>query len=829
MKSPTIPCISLAVLLLAAGLAGADAPPGNLDQMLQSEPINAANWSKWSPRLREWSGEHYEAALPAFRRAVEFVKGQQKDPTGARPGLPKNLEKDPVAWMLLAAAYLDDPSPKRGPVAVARSAAEAARKSMAIDKDLARSHFLLCRAWMQEQLTPPDKGGPARPDSRRLADAFKELQEARALDPRGKWLSAAETGNLALQAQKWDDAEGFLRQALKDNPTDANLARSLAHAITEGGPFRKRTEPATAAVKQLVDQFPGDGGLVSYYARALAQDNRKDDAIAQLAEARKLGTDPAGVIDPKMVKDLDDTQSRKLADEAKRKADEARRKADDEKRKTEMERQKAEFDKRLADEEARRKADEAKRQADEAKRQKAEADENERKRKAAALQKAAADKRKAESDRRARVIPDALGTLFWWVVVFTIFYLVVMGLMALTGLLLARRTSGAGAVEMLGTPPEQLAASGQVARTRHETLLTRFYLVALLTALVLFYVSLPFVFIGLLLVFLLVLVIGMLVRKDAASADVHGALLRASGGGMGAVFKAIFARTGWGVEKDRDDCPKLWKAIDEVAQRVDTEAPDQIFISPGATYGVYQEGRGPFGVFGGRKRVLILGLCVMNFLSISELKAILAHEFAHYSHADTFWNRFLFQVTLSLRTAMREMARTGGVFTWVNPFFWFFWLYSKTYSMLSAGFSRSREFLADRMACSQYGSDVFARGLRKVITDGSHFEGTVYSNIVRLLRQKKAYVNMYLAFRKFRDEGMTEEERIKLHKKLLEDEPSMFASHPTFQERMEAAKPLPRAKKTEDAPSLQLFEQPEKVEQELTDYLTNAVNRYIQG
>jgi heat shock protein HtpX len=301
---------------------------------------------------------------------------------------------------------------------------------------------------------------------------------------------------------------------------------------------------------------------------------------------------------------------------------------------------------------------------------------------------------------------------------------------------------------------------------------------------------------------------------------------------MGAVFKAIFARTGsggWGVEKDRDDCPKLWKAIDEVARRVDTEAPDRIFISPGATCGVYQEGRGPFGVFGGRKRVLILGLCVMNFLSISELKAILAHEFAHHSHADTFWNRFLFQVTLSLRTAMREMARTGGAFTWVNPFYWFFWLYSKTYSMLSAGFSRSREFLADRMACSLYGSDVFARGLRKVITDGSHFEGTVYSNVVRLLRQKKAYVNTYLAFRKFRDEGMTEEERIKLHKKLLEDEPSMFASHPTFQERMEAAKPLPRAKKTEDAPSLQLFEQPEKVEQELTDYLTNAVNRYVHG
>lgn len=360
----------------------------------------------------------------------------------------------------------------------------------------------------------------------------------------------------------------------------------------------------------------------------------------------------------------------------------------------------------------------------------------------------------------------------------------------------------------------------------------RFYLAALLTALVLFYASLPFLFVGLLLVFLLLVVVGMMMRKDAGSADVHQALLKASGGGMGALFKATFARTGsggWGVDKDREDCPNLWKAIDEVARRVDTEPPNELYISPGADFGVRQEGRGPFGVFGGRKRVLTLGLCVMNYLTISELKAILAHEFAHFSHADTYWNRFVFQVTLSLRTAMREMDRTGGWVTWVNPFYWFFYLYSKSYGMLSAGFSRSREYLADRMACTLYGADVFLRALRKVITDGSHFEMIIYRKIVELLRKKKAYVNMYLAFRKVRDEEMSEEDRKKLHKKLLKDEPSLYRSHPTYQERLEAAKPLPRAAKTEDAPSLQLFENPEKVEQELTDFLTEVVQRYVAG
>ncbi len=240
-----------------------------------------------------------------------------------------------------------------------------------------------------------------------------------------------------------------------------------------------------------------------------------------------------------------------------------------------------------------------------------------------------------------------------------------------------------------------------------------------------------------------------------------------------------------------------------------------------------QAGRGPFGCFGGRKRVLMVGMCVMHYLSISELKSILAHEYAHFSHADTFWSRFLFQVTLSLRVAMREMAKSGGWVTYVNPFFWFFFLYSKSYSMLSAGFSRSREYLADRMACSVYGSDVFTRGLIKVCTDGSLFEQTVYGNIVKLLKQKKAFVNMYKAFREFREKAYTDEERRKLYKKLLNDKPSLFASHPTFGERLAAAKTLPTAKKNDQTSSLQLFDKPEEKEKEMTDWLTEIVNRVL--
>jgi Zn-dependent protease with chaperone function len=715
-------------VVLLCGTAAAQGPPG----LAELPPLTAATWPKWSERLRGWSGADYEQAQPAFARAFEFIRTQQKTQQGNRVSLPKAMEKDPVAWMVSAGSYLNDTGGGQSPVVLARLAAFAAGESVRKpDGHIARAYFWLATAIQREQFTPPDKGGPAQPNRGRLRDALKALNEARALDPKVPWASAAELGKLAAEAEQWAEAQTFLQQALQ--------------------------------------QKPDDGPLLCYYGRALLHSGKRDEAAAQLARARALGTDPASVLDTRWVKEIDDFAAQRKSEADRKKAEEAKRAA----------------------EEQRRKAEEQRRNA-----------------------------------------PGFWTHLGWWTFGFSLFYGTIMGLMCLAGWLLARRTHGQYAALLKEAPPKSMSASGQVARTVDEMRLGRFYLIALIAALVLFYLSLPFVLFGLLLVFLMTLGLSFFVNRNSGAADVHTALLRASGGGMTAIFKATFARTGtggFGKEKDREDCPKLFAAIDEVARNVDTEPPDELWLSPGADFWVRQEGRGPFGVFGSRKRVLTIGMCVLDVLTVSELKAILAHEFAHFSHADTHWNRFLFQVTLSLRTAMREMARTGGVLTYGNPFYWFFWLYSKSYSMLSAGFSRSREFLADRMACAQYGSNVFTTGLRKVCTDGSYFEMTIYQNIARLLKQKKAFVNMYVAFRKHRDEGLTESERRKLHKKLLADEPSMFASHPTFQERSDASKPLPPAVKTENAPALSLFEKAEEVEKEMTDFLTEAVANYINA
>jgi Zn-dependent protease with chaperone function len=392
--------------------------------------------------------------------------------------------------------------------------------------------------------------------------------------------------------------------------------------------------------------------------------------------------------------------------------------------------------------------------------------------------------------------------------------------MAGLGVILAGRTRGDRALELLQSPDE-IVADGQVLRSRHESWLSRFYVLALFASLILFYVALPFLIVGLVAGTGLLLYLIFLLPRIPIKLIVL--ILVVGLGGAWAVFKSIFARPGkgsFGIPKTAEQCPRVYQLLTEVAGRVDTEPVHEVYLAPGSAIGVHQEGRGPFGIFGVKRRVLTLGVSTLRFLTVGELQAILAHEYAHFSHQDTFYSRFIYQVTLSIQEAVQGMGSTGGWYNYVNPIFWFLVLYHKSYSLLSAGFSRSREFLADRMAAGLYGSDVFASALTKVCTDGTLFEMTIYNSISELLAENKAFTNMYEAFRSFRDEQLDGQQREELYKKLLEEKESLFASHPTFGERIAAVKALPPAQQTDAAPALTLCENAEEIEKELTEFLT---------
>jgi hypothetical protein len=131
------------------------------------------------------------------------------------------------------------------------------------------------------------------------------------------------------------------------------------------------------------------------------------------------------------------------------------------------------------------------------------------------------------------------------------------------------------------------------------------------------------------------------------------------------------------------------------------------------------------------------------------------------------------------------------------------------------------------MACSLYGSDVFVSALNKVITEGGLFESTIYHNVVERLKRGKAFVNMYEAFRGWRNKQLTDEEREEMYEKFINEKPSVFSTHPTFDERVAAVQALPKSKSKGSKQALVLFENPEAVERELTDFLTQHIRKLL--
>jgi hypothetical protein len=96
--------------------------------------------------------------------------------------------------------------------------------------------------------------------------------------------------------------------------------------------------------------------------------------------------------------------------------------------------------------------------------------------------------------------------------------------------------------------------------------------------------------------------------------------------------------------------------------------------------------------FSGR-RVMALGLPLLPILAVSELRAILAHEFSHYYGGDTGLGLWINRARETLARSLQSLAAERGFLHFV---------------------SRQREYRADELACAVAGAQPLLSGLRKI-------------------------------------------------------------------------------------------------------------------
>ncbi|MEU6389079.1 M48 family metallopeptidase [Streptomyces sp. NPDC046939] len=213
--------------------------------------------------------------------------------------------------------------------------------------------------------------------------------------------------------------------------------------------------------------------------------------------------------------------------------------------------------------------------------------------------------------------------------------------------------------------------------------------------------------------------------------------------GMFAVRGPRFEPPADGLRVEEHQEPRLWATVRRLAEQTGTRAPDEIYLVPAVNAAVHEQSR-LLGLIPGR-RVLLVGMPLLSGLDEAQLSSVLAHEFGHYSNADTrlgaINRRGYEQMSHTVSTLMRRSAAkvqderakaeekearrvakgksareidtgTAGLSYRLaaKPFLW----YGKFYVRSMRGTMRRQEYAADLAAARIAGRDATASALREV-------------------------------------------------------------------------------------------------------------------
>lgn len=300
------------------------------------------------------------------------------------------------------------------------------------------------------------------------------------------------------------------------------------------------------------------------------------------------------------------------------------------------------------------------------------------------------------------------------------------------------------------------------------------------------------------------------------------------------------------VEVTEAEQPELFSFIRHLTKDTQTQFPKRIYLSPDVNACVFYDSSF-WSMFFPVKKNLQIGLGLVNSLNISEFKAVMAHEFGHFSQRSMKLGSFVYHVNKiiynmlfdnqSYSKFLESWAKLDGVFAIFAGITagiargiqgilrGLYGIINKKYMSLS----REMEFHADAVAASVSGSKPLGSALRRIEMASAGYDIAI-QKCDEFFRQNKVSKNIYphqvsvlqqLA-REYKlplenEVPVVSEEFTRSNKLSRVNFKDQWASHPSTEDRTAHLEQLAVEAVLFNEPAWKIFSNKEQLQQILTD------------
>lgn len=323
------------------------------------------------------------------------------------------------------------------------------------------------------------------------------------------------------------------------------------------------------------------------------------------------------------------------------------------------------------------------------------------------------------------------------------------------------------------------------------------------------------------------------------------------------LFKKHINDRSYLTEIKRSDEPELFKMIDEIVKEAETDFPKKVYLSYDVNASVFYDSSF-WSMFYPIKKNLTIGLGLINTSTKQELKAVLSHEFGHFSQRSMKVGSYVYNVNKiifnlvnddeSYRNSIKKWAGMSGYFSIFAALALFIahkiqWILVKMYSFVNIrhmALSREMEFHADEVAANLAGSLSLEESLLRMELANNSYQNVINfyeSRISKNQASRNIYKEQFFVMNFLAKHSELESKYDLPHVKLSESGlfnksklniENQWASHPSNEDRIARLRKLNIVKDAKNEPAKNLFKDFEKTEIKLTAKLFSNV-KYQNG